>query len=477
MLERVSASAPFIGGASAPPSFKGIFTNAEGGGIVPATVKSLLSEKGALAAENDMATLANARYSEFDNPFQEAGLFGFREQDVSQGALSTELSLDMAETMSFVPKFAQKPYQAYQRATETGLRYARAMLFDQFMAPYANLPKADKLERMKGVANFVNTLTGGGTYTETPEKIINALGFFDTAPRYYASNAEMGILNPLTLGGFSSVRAASASGNFAKNIAPMSRMVATEYGRMILQMVLAKKILEPMGYDVVADPRDQDFGNIRWKTTDGIEEKQSMFAGREKFVPLAMNMIAKVERPASGAPGLPVPVSNVDRLQSLGQFQYGKSAFGLRTVIGAVPYKLPKGSEWQGITPQTLMESEYRGPGGQIFQPSDMPRMMKEDPQLAATIIMSRLPFIPLASRQMIDMLPYVIGNGNDEEGRRILAWAMAKRGAVGSFGVQRGVSMTPEMARIMAIPGIASAPPAEREKIARELKSQMGGM
>ena len=325
------------------PSAKDVFSGEKAGGYIPGTIKAFANENAARNIESEIETLGRIRYSEFDNPFAEAGLMGFRKQDIEGGPLSGEFALDTQRVLDDMASWGKwgkmnaALYSRAQRATETGLRYGRALLFDQMMSPFENLPAEEKLAAMKGVANFVNTLTGASTYGQKIENVVKMAGAVQTAPRYYLSNAEMvtGVV-PLAR------TAMAAKGASAKTQALLAKAVAQEYGRIIVTGLAMKPIIESMGGEMVTNPFDPDFGTARFSLTDGTEQTISLLSGREQYIQLAFSLMAKGERPAAG---LPLELKSqpwIDKGGRLLSFAYGKSTLIPREIASAAfPVNIP----------------------------------------------------------------------------------------------------------------------------------------
>lgn len=455
------AAAMTVGGI---PSPRAAFSGDKGGGIVPATIKAFGTERGALAAEEDIATLARTRYPEFDDPFADAGLMGFRDGDVRGAGLTRELSFDTQRAIESLPAPMRKLYQSSQRGTETGLRYGRALIFDQMMGSFENLPKDQKLQAMQAVASFVNTLTGGGTYGQGVEAALKLLGNLQTAPRYYTSNIEMAsLVSPFA-------RTMYAGRQLpGKEVAKLAGLVGAEYGRMATTMLMLKYMLAPLGGEVVADPYDQDFGTVRLKLTDGSEETISVLAGREKYVPLLLTTVKgkKRQRVVSGGPSMWENLSVSDRLDMVGNVLYGKSTVIPRNLVGLIPAKRPPETAMEAPSVSSYLRSEFRSPGGQAF----VPAQAMNDPLKSLLYIGERVVPAPLFAKQLAQNLPYYIGEGSTEKGKRILALARTANALLSNVGVQANVKMTPEMVqRItsgapMQEADIQRLPPAERER------------
>lgn len=460
------AAAMTVGGI---PSPRAVFSADKGGGIVPATIKAFGTERGALAAEEDIATLARTRYPEFDDPFAEAGLMGFRDGDVQGAGLTRELSFDTQRAIESLPAWMRGLYQSSQRGTETGLRYGRALIFDQMMGSFENLPKDQKLQAMQAVASFVNTLTGGGTYGQGVEAALKFLGNLQTAPRYYTSNIEMAsLVSPFA-------RTMYAGRQLpAKEIGKLAGLVGAEYGRMATTMLLLKYMLAPLGGEVVADMYDQDFGTVRFKLTDGAEETISILAGREKYVPLLLTTVKgkKRQRVVSGGPSMWENLSVSDRLDMLGNVLYGKSTVIPRNLVGLIPAKRPPETAMEAPSTSSYLRSEFRSPGGQAF----VPAQAMNDPLKSLLYIGERVVPAPLFAKQLAQNLPYYVGEGSTEKGKRILALARSANALLSNVGVQANVKMTPEVtANVMSLPEVQKLPPAEREKLRMSIMTSTG--
>jgi len=440
------------------PSAKDVFSGEKAGGYIPGTIKAFANENAARNIESEIETLGRIRYSEFDNPFAEAGLMGFRKQDIEGGPLSGEFALDTQRVLDDMASWGKwgkmnaALYSRAQRATETGLRYGRALLFDQMMSPFDNLPAEEKLAAMKGVANFVNTLTGASTYGQKIENVVKMAGAVQTAPRYYLSNAEMvtGVV-PLAR------TAMAAKGASAKTQALLAKAVAQEYGRIIVTGLAMKPIIESMGGEMITNPFDPDFGTARFSLTDGTEQTISLLSGREQYIQLAFSLMAKGERPAAG---LPLELKSqpwIDKGGRLLSFAYGKSTLIPREIGSAVfPVNIPSPEKpW----------FEFRRPGGVTVSPSefasgDIPRKIS----IAGQVLPA-----PLFFKQVAQNLPIVLGSGNTEDGRKIMR-AAAMQSFLGGFGINTRTKMKPEYIKAFASPDFKALPPEEREKIRMEI-------
>ena len=82
----------------------------------------------------------------------------------------------------------------------------------------------------------------------------------------------------------------------------------------------------------------------------------------------------------------------------------------------------------------------------------------------------------PLIAKQLAQNLPYYVGEGSTEKGKRILALARTANALLSNVGVQANVKMTPEMVqRITSGAPLQEAdiqrlPPAERERYRKSL-------
>jgi hypothetical protein len=450
--EKVFASV--LGGI---PSAKEVFSVEKAGGYIPGTIKAFANEKAVQNIESEIETLGRIRYSEFDNPFAEAGLMGFRKQDLEGGSMSGEFSLDTQRVLDDMASWGKwgkinaALYGRAQRATETGLRYGRALLFDQMMSPFENLPTEEKLAAMKGVANFVNTLTGGSTYGQGMEAVVKFASNVATAPRYYMSNIEMATGVPVF-----ARTAMAAKGSSAKTQALLAKGVAQEYGRIIVAGLALKPIVKEMGGEVVTDPFDPDFGDVRFKLTDGSEQVVSMLGGREKYFQLMFSMLAKAERPKMGAPSIRKSVTPADRKKSLENFAYGKSTLFPRAAWSLVKSKLPS---------ETSPYASLSMPGGVEVSTADL---TKENLPRNLSILGQNVPG-PLTVRQIARNIPLVLGSGNSEEGKKLMR-AAAAQVLLGQFGVNTQTKMAPEMATEFFKPEVMQMTPAEREKLRIEM-------
>jgi hypothetical protein len=434
------------------------------GGTIGATLRSFKSERGAAEANEAIDTLARVRYSEFDDPFGEAGLMGFRQQDRDLGGLSGEVSYDTAaalEDLRKIPgvgRLTGKLYESSQRATETGLRYGRALLFDQMMAPFENLKGEQKMQAMQSVASFVNSVTGGGTYSQSVESGLRLLGNVQTAPRYYMSNLEFASgIAPF-------VRTLQKSqGLPPKEVAKLSKMVAMEYGRLATMMTVAKMLLEPYGAEVVADPFDPDFGTVRYSLTEGAEGTFSLLAGREKYVPLILSMSGfKRERPAAGVSPQWRRLTVGDRAQAVANTLYGKSTFIPRTAASLIPAKLPEEARFLGPSADILARSEFRAPGGTTFVPAETLNAPG-----ATLMYFGQMVPVALFAKQIAQNIPLYMGNGSTEQGKKVIERARFGGSLASIAGFGSNIKLKPEMVQyVMSDKSIAALPPAVRERI-----------
>lgn len=469
--ERIAAST--IGGV---PSPRAIMSGEKGGGIVPATIKSFISPKGQAAAESDIEILGRMRYPEFDDPFGEAGLMGFRKSDLEQGSLSGELMMDSQMVLDRMPAPVRKLYGSAQRATETGLRYGRALIFDQMMSMFQGLPKEQKLEAMRSVASFVNTLTGGSTYRPEVEESVRKLGAAFTAPRYYASNLEFASGTPL-------LKTQLAARELpAKERAKVAYMVASEYGRMATTLLTMQMLLKPYGIEVVSNPLDKDFGTARMPVTNplnpeeqlaGAEQTIPLVGGWAKYLPLLLSTASglKAEREAAGVPAQYKELSVSDRAAMWTQVAYGKSTLIPRTVFSAIPAKYQDETvAFTGPGVSSFLGAEYRSPGGGAFSPKEA---MKDIP-FTITYLGQRLPSA-LFAKQILQNLPLAMGEGDSKQGKKLLMMTRFGQAMAGFTGEGMQVQLTPELTKeVLGLPEFNKLPPAEREKIRNQMLTTM---
>lgn len=470
--ERVAAMT--IGGI---PSPKEMISKERGGGMVASFVKSLASEAGQAAAEQDIATLGRMRYPEFDDPFAEAGLMGFQTGDAPGAGLARELSFAAEESIRGLPKGVRELYTASQRATETGLRYGRALLFDQMMAPFENLPRDDKLGAMRAVASFVNTLTGGPAYeSKFLESAIGLVGHLQTAPRYYMSNIEMATGTPLAR----TMLIGKAQGLNGKEVAKLGKMVATEYGRLFatltamqgaLRLPTVQEALRKQGVDqveIVTDPFDKDFGTMRYRVNQNTERTVSILGGRERYVPLILQTVSGVrtKRMAYGAPTKMEAMSAGQRGSNVLQTMYGKSTFFPRTAASLIPYSYPQESQYTGFNP---LDAEFRAPGGAAFVPSKA----AENIPMMLSYLGQRIP-MPLLVKEIVNFLPQAVRQGTTEEGKKAIMKAQLAGMVESTFGRLSRISPTPEIRNfVLNKQAIRKLPPDVRKKLEMDIMTE----
>jgi len=375
-----------------------------------------------------------------------------------------------------MPRVARKFYESAQRGTETGLRYGRALIFDQMMSMFQNLPKDQKLEAMRGVASFVNTLTGGSTYRPEVESRLKSLGQLMTATRYCSSNLEFASGVPAFKTQFAARQLP------AKERAKLAYMVASEYGRMATTLLTMKMLLKPYGIEVVSDPLDKDFGTARLPVVDpvnpedrleGAEATVSLIGGQARYVPLLLSTISglKSEREATGVPANYKELSVADRAAMWAQVVYGKMTLLPRTAFSVLPSRYTDETvAFTGPGLSSFLGAEYRSPGGGAFTPSQL----AEDIPHTVNYLGQRIP-APLFAKQILQNLPVAMGNGDSRAGKRLLMMARTAQALAGFTGENIQIQLTPELVtNVLGDPEFNKLPPAEREKIRIQLMTSM---
>lgn len=201
--------------------------------------------------------------------------------------------------------------RASERHMTTTLNLLRASMFDLFLEKYPNATRAE----MKAWADVVNTASGRGNIKGGLNNLNNI--FF--APRFAASRFQ----TPLKM--FQYFREPRVRNEIIKDMSS-----AVGLGLATLE------IAHLAGADVGLDPRDPDFGKIRFGDTRidiwaGFQQPARLIAG------LATNI---TDRAGITGEGLPKAEINLDPLETIGRF----AAFKLSPAI-TIPREL-----WTGKT-------------------------------------------------------------------------------------------------------------------------------
>lgn len=200
---------------------------------LPAMFKSLLSDKGRFAVEQEIMSRPTYRLME------ESKLYlSDHGQKLSQ----------MEE--QYMSRWAEKipGVSASQRAYTTFLNEIRANSFDAMVKGLSKGEKPTPVE-LNAISNYINVATGRGNLGMKENALVGLNTIF-FAPRYVASRFQYLAGQPLYRG-----------------TARTRKLIATEYARTLIGLGTVYTLAKASGATIETDPRSTDFGKIKYGKT------------------------------------------------------------------------------------------------------------------------------------------------------------------------------------------------------------------
>lgn len=214
---------------------------------IPAMLRAFASDRAAFEVEREIAARDNYPL------YRASGLYL-----AEHGALLSKMEEAYMSRWATQLPGVGRLVKASERAYTTFLNKLRADSFDAMKAALGRGGEVTMPEA-RILSNFINVATGRGTAL-FGEKAATGLNTWFFAPRYVASRFQMLMGQPL-LYGIQSGKAGFAEGMRAR------KLVAAEYGRIVLGMSAYYALGLMAGATIETDPRSTDFLKLKWGNT------------------------------------------------------------------------------------------------------------------------------------------------------------------------------------------------------------------